>query len=161
MITICRAGQLHLGEMAAILDEIIAKGGMTAMSGTVTEDEIGQWMARNRTCSAWHVAEDEAGRVFGFQWIEPAEYLPPQAAEIATFARIGHTGLGIGSALFEATRRAAKALGYAWINANIRADNESGLTYYQSRGFEDYGRLPAAKMGDGTWVDKILKRYDL
>jgi ribosomal protein S18 acetylase RimI-like enzyme len=97
----------------------------------------------------------------GFQWIEPARYLPPEAAEIATFARMGHTGLGIGSKLFEATQSAAKALGYAWINANIRADNGGGLIYYQSRGFEDYGRIEGYEMGDGTRVDKVLKRFDL
>jgi L-amino acid N-acyltransferase YncA len=89
------------------------------------------------------------------------DYLPREAAEIATFAKPGNQGLGIGSKLFEATRKAAKALGYTWINANIRADNESGLAYYQSRGFEDYGKIEGYKMADGRVVDKILKRLDL
>ena len=71
------------------------------------------------------------------------------------------TGLGIGSKLFAATRDAAQAAGYIWINAEIRADNAGGLTYYQSRGFEDYGRIRGYRLGDGTTVDKILKRYDL
>jgi ribosomal protein S18 acetylase RimI-like enzyme len=97
----------------------------------------------------------------GFQWIAPNDGLPPEAVDIATFAKPGRQGLGIGSRLFDATRAAAKALGYRWINANIRAENESGLTYYQSRGFEDYGRIRGYRMADGTVVDKILKRYDL
>ena len=70
-------------------------------------------------------------------------------------------GLGIGSALFTATRAAAKRLGYAWINATIRADNPVGLAYYQSRGFRDWHLLEDVPLGDGTVVDKICKRFDL
>jgi L-amino acid N-acyltransferase YncA len=158
---VLRAGTLHQREMAEILSEVIRIGGTTAITGEVTAADIAARMAQAPKRSAWHVAEDERGTVMGFQWIEPADYLPVQAAEIATFARPGHTGLGIGSKLFEVTKSAAKALGYDWINANIRADNESGLAYYQSRGFEDYGRIEGARLGDGALVDKVLKRYDL
>lgn len=160
-LIVTRAGRLHLGAMADILNRIIRDGGSTALTGQVTPDEIGAWMTRAPGRSAWHVAETDDGTVMGFQWIEPADYLPPEAAEIATFARPGKTGLGIGSALFRATEKAARDLGYAWINANIRADNAGGLAYYQSRGFEDYGRIDGYRMGDGTVVDKILKRFDL
>ena len=48
-----------------------------------------------------------------------------------------------------------------WINAEIRADNAGGLIYYQSRGFEDYGRIEGRRLADGTVVDKVLKRFDL
>lgn len=111
--------------------------------------------------SAWHVAVDEKENIVGFQWINPKEDLPQGAIDIATFVQIGQTGLGIGSALFEATRNAAKAMGYVWINANIRADNEGGLIYYQSRGFQDYGVIEGYEMANGDIVDKRLKRYDL
>jgi ribosomal protein S18 acetylase RimI-like enzyme len=52
-------------------------------------------------------------------------------------------------------------LGYVWINANIRADNEGGLIYYQSRGFRDYGRREGVALASGLVVDKVLKRYDI
>jgi ribosomal protein S18 acetylase RimI-like enzyme len=87
--------------------------------------------------------------------------LPPEAAEIATFVQVGQTGLGIGSKLFTATAAAAKSIGYKWINANIRADNEGGLMYYQSRGFVDYRKIEGYRLDSGDVVDKILKRYDL
>jgi len=118
-------------------------------------------MAGNPDRSAWQVALDDDEKVVGFQWIAPAEYLPPQAADIATFVQIGRTGLGIGSALFKATSKAAKSLGYVWINANIRADNEGGLIYYRSRGFQDYSVIEGYELADGTRVDKRLKRFDL
>ena len=147
--------------MANLLNEIIAEGGTTALTRPVTADDIAEWQNSAPGKSVWHVALDENGNVVGFQWIEPKPGLPPEAADIATFVQIGQTGLGIGSALFDATRAAAKSLGYSWINANIRADNEGGLIYYQSRGFEDYGVIEGHQMANGEIVDKRLKRFIL
>ncbi|SNS09364.1 GNAT family N-acetyltransferase [Antarctobacter heliothermus] len=160
-ISVRTAGPLDCRPMAALLNEIIAEGGTTAIIRPVAPEDLRDWMARARDRAAWHLAEDEAGTVMGFQWIEPADYLPDEAAEIATFARQGRSGLGIGSSLFRATEQAARALGYRWINANIRADNTGGLAYYQSRGFEEYGRKTGVPLGNGQLVDKVLKRYDL
>lgn len=155
------AHPLDARQMATLLSEIIALGGTTALTGQVSREDMLAWMTRAEGASAWYVAESADGDILGFQCIEPADYLPPDAAEIATFARAGQQGLGIGSQLFEATRIAARRLGYSWINANIRADNALGLAYYQSRGFEDYGRITAHAMADGTIVDKVLKRFIL
>lgn len=155
-----RAGRLDTQPMAELLNEIIALGGTTAMTDPVTGALLAGWMAADPR-AIWHLAEDDTGRVLGFQYVEPHAELGAHVAQIATFARVGQTGLGIGSALFEATRVAARDAGYAWINAEIRADNASGLTYYQSRGFEDHGRIEGRRLGDGTVVTKILKRYDL
>lgn len=161
MIRVRAAISLDAPSMAKLLNEIIGRGGTTALTRTVTGDDILEWMGANPDRAAWNVALDSTESVVGFQWIEPADYLPEEAAEIATFVQIGQTGLGIGSKLFEATKDAAKSLGYTWINANIRADNEGGLIYYQSRGFSDYGMIEDYKMGNGQLVNKRLKRYDL
>ena len=134
-ISVRRATRLDARPMAALLNAIIDEGGTTALVRQVTGDDLWEWMEADPDRSAWHVALDQDGAVVGFQWIEPRDYLPPHAVDIATFVKIGQTGLGIGSALFAATADAARKLGYAWINANIRADNEGGLIYYQSRGF--------------------------
>jgi L-amino acid N-acyltransferase YncA len=147
--------------MARLLNEIVDAGGTTARTRKVLPRDIEEWMAHDPTRSAWRVALDETEKVVGFQWIEPKAKLPPEAADISTFVQIGRTGLGIGSALFDATRSAAKALGYEWINANIRADNEGGLIYYQSRGFETYGKIEGFKLESGQIVDKVLKRFNL
>ena len=160
MIHVRRAGALDAGAMAELLNEVISKGGTTALTDPVTRETMAQRVASDPR-AIWHVAEDDTGALLGFQWIEPHAEHGPQVAEIATFARVGRTGLGIGSALFEATKAGARAEGYRWINANIRADNTGGLAYYQSRGFEDYGRIEGYRMGNGQVVDKVLKRYDL
>jgi len=151
---------LDTRQMADILNEIIEIGGTTALVETVSAEVLQDWMKADPR-SLWHVAEDDGGDIQGFQWVDPHPKLGPKVAQIATFARIGKTGLGIGSALFRATVAACQAAGYDWINAEIRADNDSGLTYYQSRGFEDYGRIEGYRMSNGQVVDKVLKRYDL
>ncbi|PJE27525.1 L-amino acid N-acyltransferase YncA [Pseudooceanicola antarcticus] len=155
-----RAGRLDCAQMAELLNEIIEIGGTTAMTRPVTGDELADWLQGDPR-AIWHVAEDDGGQILGFQYVEPHRQHGPEVANIATFARVGRTGLGIGSKLFEATKRAARDGGYAWINAEIRADNGSGLTYYQSRGFEDYGRIDGKVLADGSVFDKVLKRYDL
>lgn len=159
-IIIRRAGDMDCRAIADLLNEVIEIGGTTAYTTAVTSQYI-QTKMRSEARNAWHLAEDAAGELLGFQWIAEADYLPNEAAEIATFARVGKTGLGIGSKLFKATKKAAQALGYSWINANIRADNTGGQIYYQSRGFENYGGQKGIQLADGTVVDKVLKRYDL
>jgi L-amino acid N-acyltransferase YncA len=154
------AGPLDAGPLADLLNEVIAEGGTTAITTPVTRDYIAERMASDPR-AIWHLAEDDAGDVLGFQWVDPQPEHGADCAQIATFARVGRTGLGTGSALFEKTRAAALASGYRWINAEIRADNLGGLAYYGSRGFEDYGRIEGYRMANGQVVDKVLKRYDL
>ena len=159
MIHIRRAGALDTRALAELLNAIIAKGGTTAMVSPVTPRELQGWMAAPD--SAWHLAEDEQGVLKGFQYIEPHPDLPEGGVDVATFVRLGEKGFGIGSALFDRTKQAARELGYAHIHAIIRADNQGGLAYYQSRGFEDFRLLPDCTLADGTRVDKIWKRFEL
>jgi len=158
-LSVRRAGPLDARPMAELLNAVIALGGTTAMTSPASADTLRDWMARPR--AIWHLAEDPEGEVLGFQWVDPHPTLGAEVAQIASFARPGRTGLGIGSALFEATKPACRAEGYVWINAEIRADNSGGLIYYQSRGFEDWGRLENYRLATGQLVDKVLKRYDL
>lgn len=160
MIEVRRASMLDASPLAELLNEITAAGGTTARTQPVTGADIADWMIHAPDHAAWHVAL-EGGAHRGFQCIEPHGGLPPEACDIATFVQMGRTGLGIGSALFTATAGAARALGYVWINANIRADNEGGLIYYQSRGFRDYGRIENHRLASGLVVDKVLMRYDV
>lgn len=161
MITVRRAGDLDAREMAQLLNEIIRIGGTTAYTVDVSAETIRNWFRKAPDQAVWHIAEDASGSILGFQYIKPNSALPPEACDIATFVRVGQTGLGIGSKLFEKTAQAARVFGYRWINATIRADNESGLTYYQSRGFEDYATQKSVALGNGLIVDKISKRFEL
>lgn len=161
LIHVRPASPLDASAMAGLLNAIIDAGGMTAYTNRQSRADILDIMAYAPERSRCLIAEDDHGDMLGFQMIEPHPDLPPEACDIATFTRLGNARSGIGSALFRHTTKAARALGYGWINATIRSDNAGGLAYYQSRGFEPYARLSNVKLGDGTVVDKICTRYDL
>ncbi len=152
---------LDSGAIARLITAIVETGGTTALTRPVTAEDIAEWRAFAPDRSAWRVALDDTEAVQGVEWIEPRSDLPPEACDIATFVATGRQGLGIGSALFSALSDAAHRLGYRWINAAIRADNEGGLIFYQSRGFRPYGQIEDVTLQDGMHVDKVLMRYDL
>lgn len=160
-IHIRQATAFDARSMAELLNEIIAIGGTTALTKPISSDALLDWLDLESPQTATHVATNDLEQCQGFQWIGPWEDLPEDACEIGSFVRVGLVGYGIGSKLFDVTRRAAKSIGYSWIRANIRSDNESGLTYYQSRGFENYDRRKGVTLEDGSIVDKTLKRFDL
>lgn len=154
-----RAAVMDCRALADLLNEIITIGGTTAIVDPVTPNQLSKWMADDN--AVWHLAEDTSGKVMGVQYIAPHADIPAHSTDIATFARVGQTGLGVGSALFEATRAAAKSMGYTTIDAVIRADNEGGLAYYQSRGFETIKLLRDQRLANGQVVDKVWKRYHI
>jgi L-amino acid N-acyltransferase YncA len=156
MIKVRTANSLDAASMARILNAIIEKGGTTAFTHRVTDETIIEWMCQNHEQASWQVALNNDDAVVGFQWVKPDE-----AVDIATFVQTGQTGLGIGSLLFKVTQTAAKAIGYKWINANIRADNKGGLIYYKSLGFVEYEQIQAATLENGQVVGKILKRFEI
>lgn len=160
-ITVRNAGVADARQMAELLNEIIAVGGTTAITDPETKDSIAAWITAHPGSSSWLVAEDGDGRIMGFQLLEPHKNLPNDAGDIATFVRVGAVQLGIGSKLFDGSRSAAKRLGYAWINATIRADNTGGLAYYGSRGFETYGTDENVSLANGLRVGKVHKRYNI
>jgi L-amino acid N-acyltransferase YncA len=152
--------------MCAILNAIIAIGGTTAYEDPFTPETMTANYIAAPALIRCTLAELE-GQVVGFQAIwhpDPAHDQnapPPGWAVIASFVKPGLTGQGVGRALFAATQDAARAAGVATIDATIRADNASGLTFYGAMGFRDYAVIPAVPLKDGTPVDRIRKRFDL
>ena len=89
------------------------------------------------------VAEDNEGRIFGFQSIKLAiidnEYDAPTGwALIGTHISPKAARRGIGKALFSVTRKAAARAGVPAIEAFIAARNAEGQAYYGAMGFVDY-----------------------
>jgi len=158
-LTIRRGTTFDAREMAALLNEIIERGGTTARVLPTSPEYMADWIGTPGT--VWHVAEDQKGKLLGFQHFETHPDLPDGVVDIATFVRVGQTGFGIGSALFSASCDSAREMGFVAIDAVIRADNAGGLAYYQSRGFETINIIKNACLDDGTIVDKIWKRFDL
>lgn len=153
-----RAVSADAEELSGLLNEIIQAGGTTALETPLSAAEFADWFIDGEFALVCHVAECDRLLV-GFQSLSLYGDPPKGLADIATFARITPKKRGVGSALFPATRAAAKELGLEMINATIRADNVSGLAYYERMGFETYDRLVQVPLLDGTPVDRIKKRF--
>ncbi|NVO55355.1 GNAT family N-acetyltransferase [Rhodobacteraceae bacterium B1Z28] len=150
-----------VAEACHILNQIIAIGGTTAFEIPFSEPLFAQSYLDGADKICCQVALDDQGGVAGFQWLGTHEALPEDCADIATFARPERVLKGVGRALFNETVKMAGALGFQAINATIRADNSSGLSYYEKMGFRDYSVAYGVPLRDGTPVDRISKRLDL
>ncbi|PTX58112.1 L-amino acid N-acyltransferase YncA [Litoreibacter ponti] len=146
--------------LTEILNDIIAIGGTTAYEDPLAPAYFDRLVEADDPKTFLHVAEAE-GEIVGFQWMEPFDPPDDHIGGIATFARPGTTQRGIGSALFEVTKSASRAAGYAEIEAKIRADNSGGLAYYTRMGFEDRFVTTGVPLKDGTPVDRVHKRLIL
>lgn len=149
-------------ELAELLNAIIARGGTTALEEPFTGPALARAYLTGPDVICCFVAVDtEDGRLEGFQTLGRYPGLPVDVGDIGTFTRVGGTQRGVGSALFAATRDAAKARGLSALNATIRADNTGGLTFYGRMGFVDHDVVQGAPLKDGTEVARVRKRYAL
>ena len=147
--------------LAALLNEIIARGGTTALEQPFTPAALSEAMLTGPDVYCCFVAEDAARDLVGFQALTRSDHVPEGVGDIGTFARVQHVQKGAGSRLFVATRQAAEEKGLTAINATIRADNVGGLAFYGRLGFIDDHIHRALPLSDGTPVDRISKRYTL
>ncbi|WP_240481415.1 GNAT family N-acetyltransferase [Novosphingobium fuchskuhlense] len=147
--------------LADLLNAVIAAGGTTALQEPFMPEALDTAYLTGPNVHCCFVAEDADGILLGFQTLGRYPGLPEDVGDIATFARVGSTQRGIGSALFAATTKRAAALGLSAINATIRGDNAGGLAFYAKQGFVDLGVTPGVPLKDGTLVDRVHKRFTL
>ncbi|MCA2377607.1 N-acetyltransferase family protein [Agrobacterium sp. 22-211-1] len=126
--------------MAAVQNEIFSAGLRKAPTDITAVLENYIQHADRIECS---VAEDEDGRILGFQSLRYArEDNPYDVAQgwgiIGTHVSPQAVRRGVGSALFAATCRVAEARGLQNIDASIGADNMLGQRYYEAMGFTTY-----------------------
>ena len=160
-VRIRRANSEDAASLCEILNEIIAIGGTTALETPHTPMELDEHFISEPECFVCHMAETSDGTALGFQTLVRGSSLPGGWADIATFTRRTPRIPGVGTALFEHTKKAARDLGMSVINATIRADNYSGIPFYEKIGFRTYDIAKAVPLKDGTPVDRVSKRYSL
>ena len=148
-------------ELCALLNEIIAIGGTTAITEPLTEESFAAWAVNRPRGVSCMTAVGGDGRLLGFQTLYRAD--PPQEdlGIIATFARAQPKVRGVGTKLFQATKARALAAGLRAIDATIRADNVSGLAYYAKMGFRDHSVAKDVPLTGGYAVDRVTKMYFL
>ncbi len=126
--------------MAEVQNEIFSAGLRKAPTDVTTVLANYIEHADRIECS---VAEDEDGRILGFQSLRYARPDNPYGVAegwgiIGTHVSPLAARKGVGSALFAATRQAAEAKGLQNIDASIGADNVLGQAYYEAMGFTTY-----------------------
>jgi len=155
-------GRMDAQELSTLLNEIIARGGTTALEDPFEPSALANAMLTGPDVICCFVASERStGRLIGFQTLESSSILPEGIGDIGTFARVGLTKKGVGSALFAAMQAEARKKGLIAINATIRADNSGGLAFYHRLGFVDHKITRGVPLKDGTPVDRISKRYSL
>ena len=162
-LTTRRATSNDAEAMAALINEIIAIGGTTAIETPFTRASMNHEFVSGPHVISCIVAE-EYGDLLGFQVLlgsTEEEPMLPGWGSIGTYARVGQTRGGVGSALFAETRKAARAAGLHTIDATIRADNTGGLSFYSRMGFVDYDRRIGVPLNNGARVDRVRKRFGL
>ena len=101
-LTTRRATSDDAEAMASLINEIIAIGGTTAYEDPFTAESMDhEFISPPYKLSC--VLVEEVGHLLGFQvllWPNEHEPFPDGWAYIGTYARVGHTGGGIGRTLF-------------------------------------------------------------
>jgi L-amino acid N-acyltransferase YncA len=139
-------------EMGRILHEIFLAGGRER-SGDADFVRARYLEHPHRIqCS---VALDDREQILGFQslkraWPENPYDVPAGWGIIGTHISPRAARRGVGAALFEVSRQAAKTAAIAMIDASIGNENQAGLAYYSALGFETY------REGDGV-ICKVFK----
>ncbi|TWF43982.1 GNAT family N-acetyltransferase [Neorhizobium alkalisoli] len=143
--------------MSAMLDQLVMAGRRTARSDALFVKDHYIDHPAGILCT---LAEDDAGRLLGFQSLirstEGNPYGTPTGwGIIGTHVSPNAARSGIGTGLFEVTRRAALDAGLAKIEAYIATDNAVALAYYEKMGFKTYRRTETSECkcwsaGDAT-----------
>ncbi len=164
MLAIRHATHADAPAMADLINAIIKRGGTTAYEDLFDAETLAAEFIDLPQLISCFVAEADAA-LAGFQSLfrsfEDDDPFPADWGIIGTFARVGGTRRGVGSALFAHTVEIAPSAGVTTIDATIRADNTGGLAFYSRLGFVDYAVIRAKLLKNGTPVDRIRKRFDL
>ncbi|MEM6439031.1 MAG: GNAT family N-acetyltransferase [Pseudomonadota bacterium] len=131
--------------MADVLGPIIEAGGLTAMEGPVHASTFDVLFEAPDPRLVLHVIE-EAGRILGFQWVEPHPDLPHDVGDMATFVSLDQGRRGLGARLFAASLPAARAAGWRRLNAVVRPSNPGALSYYRAMGFCEAGEIEGRRI---------------
>jgi hypothetical protein len=147
--------------LRVLLNEIIHIGGTTAIELPMLDSEFKDYFLCGPNFIHCYVATSKSTGILGFQSLTRHPKLADGWADIATFAKIKPKTPGVGTALFNRTILYARRVGLGIINATIRADNISGLSYYSKMGFVDYFVDSAVPLSNGTLVDRVSKKFEV
>jgi RimJ/RimL family protein N-acetyltransferase len=148
--------------IAGVLQRVTAERIHSAIEKAWTVEQQGVYLASLSNREAFHVATADAGDVIGYQSLDlysRALTSMAHVGQLGTFILPGWRGRGVGTALFQATQRFARAVAYRKFLIQVRASNAAAQRFYNKLGFIECGRLTAQVTIDGREDDEILMEY--
>ncbi len=139
-ICIRTARAADAAQMIALLNPIIRAGNLTSMRDELSIEEQVEFIRNFPDAGVFNVAHHrDSGCVLGVQDVIPVVQTLDSATRvgsISSFVAMQAQRRGIGAALTRATVCKARILGFTAIQAHIRIDNTSALSFYESQGFQ-------------------------
>ena len=128
------------------------------------EDEAAFLKQRTESPNGIELLAEVEGRVVGSAGIGcvGSKYKVRHRAEFGISVDRAYWGLGIGRALTEACIACARQAGYAQLELEAVAENQTALALYRSVGFTEYGRNPRGfRSRLSGWQELVLMRLEL
>lgn len=160
--TIRRATEDDAAAIRAILGVIAAERIYSAIDQPFSLEQQREYMRSLSTREAFFIAEDEAGRVLGYQSLDRWSALfgsMSHVAQLGTFLLPEARGSGVGHALAERSLVFAREAGYEKIVIQVRGSNERAQSFYRALGFSECGRLSRQVRIGGVVDDEVLMEY--
>jgi len=144
--------------IADVLNNVIAQRRYTALDGHWTAEAELEFLQSLGPRAGLFVAE-VAGRIAGFQVVEPFAAYTPTMDHVAVMGTYVHGDFrrhGIGGHLAKASLDFSRAQGFEKIVIYVLVHNRAALAYYRSLGFEDRGLLKGQTKIDGAYHDEVF-----
>lgn len=112
---------------------------------TITAEEEGQYLQKKTDSpDGIEILAEVDGTVAGLAGIKAIgdKYKVRHRADFGISVDKNYWGLGIGTALMEASIQCAKEAGYEQLELNVVAENDRAIAMYRRAGFVEYGRNP-------------------
>lgn len=161
-MNIRRATVDDAASIRAILEVIAAEKVYSAIDRPFSAGEQRAYLQSLSPREAFFVAEDETGRVIGYQSVDRWSALfgsMDHVAQLGTFLLPEARGRGTGRALAERSLAFAREAGYAKIVIQVRGSNARAQAFYRNLGFAECGRLSRQVCVAGEFDDEVLMEY--
>ncbi len=163
-MTIRRATGADAAAIRAILVTIAAERIYSAIDEPFSLEQQRDYLRSLSPREAFFVAEEETGRIIGYQSIDRWSSLfgsMSHVAQLGTFLLPEARGRGVGRALAERSLAFARESGYEKIVIQVRGSNIRAQAFYRALGFVPCGRLSRqVRIGDEV-DDEVLMEYFL
>jgi L-amino acid N-acyltransferase YncA len=158
-VLIRRATVADAAGIARVLQAVVAERVYSAIDRAWSVEQETAYLAGLSEREAFHVAEDGAGLIGGFQSLDLwAPVFPSMAhvGQVGTFLLPEWRGLGVGRRLWGATEEFSRGSGYRKVVAQVRGSNIGAQRFYGKLGFVECGRLRGQVIVDGLEDDEVL-----